>query len=270
MTIAASRRLHQRVFTTADRWPSVRVYWLCRNVGLLTGLFYFRIVVRGKEHLRIPGPAILAPVHRSNLDVPLIAGHCPRRLRSIAKEAMFRGPLSRWFSASIGAFPVQRDQVDRVALESAQTLLARGEMLLVFPEGTRGSGSSIGDVQNGCAYLAAVTGTRVIPIGVAGTEAAMPPHAKIPRPRRVVLTVGEPIEPAQVTAGVIGGREQRRALSAHVRSEMQRLLDESHEALEALSRSGRRRPGSRRRARPAGTTRRSARGGGVEAGAERE
>ena len=243
MTIAATRRLHRQVLTTADRWTSLRVYWLARNAGLLAGLFYFRIMVRGKEHLRTPGPAILAPVHRSNLDVPLIAGHCPRRLRSLAKEGMFRGPLSRWFSASIGAFPVQRDQLDRVALESAQTLLERGEMLLVFPEGTRGSGPSIGDVHNGCAFLATTTGARVIPIGVAGTEEAMPPRAKIARPRRVVVTIGEPIEPAQVTAGVVGGREQRRALSAYVRSEMQRLLDESRDALATLSRSGRRRAG---------------------------
>ena len=243
MTIAATRRLHRQVLRTADRWASLRVYWLCRNVGLLAGLLYFRIMVRGKEHLRTPGPAILAPVHRSNLDVPLIAGHCPRRLRSLAKQAMFRGPVSRWFSASIGAFPVQRDQLDRVALESAQTLLERGEPLLVFPEGTRGEGPIVGEVHNGCAYLATVTGAPVIPIGVAGTEEAMPPRAKLARPRRVVVTVGEPIEPAQVTAGVVAGREQRRALSEHVRSEMQRLLDESRDALTALSRSGRRRAG---------------------------
>lgn len=238
MTIAATRRLHERVLTTADRWASRRVYWLCRNVGLLAGVFYFRITVRGKEHLRTPGPAILAPVHRSNLDVPLIAGHCPRRLRSLAKEAMFRGPVSRWFSASIGAFPVQRDHLDRVALESAQTLLERGEPLLVFPEGTRGEGPTVGDVHNGCAYLAAVTGAPVIPIGVAGTEEAMPPRARLARPRRVVVTVGVPIRPAEVTAGVVGGREQRRALSAHVREEMQRLLDESRAALAARSRGG--------------------------------
>ncbi|MCE2525531.1 MAG: 1-acyl-sn-glycerol-3-phosphate acyltransferase [Acidimicrobiia bacterium] len=236
MTIAATRRLHRHVLRTADRWASLRVYWLCRNVGLLASLFYFRITVRGKEHLRTPGPAILAPVHRSNLDVPLIAGHCPRRLRSLAKEAMFRGPVSRWFSASIGAFPVQRDQPDRVALESAQRLLERGEMVLVFPEGTRGSGPTIGDVHNGCSFLATVTGAPVIPIGVAGTEEAMPPGARIARPRRVVVTVGEPIEPAKMAAGQ--GRQRRRALSDHVRSEMQRLLDESRETLASISGAG--------------------------------
>lgn len=236
MSIAASRRLHGRVLTTADRWFSRRVYWLCRNVGLLAGVFYFRIDVRGKENLRTPGAAILAPVHRSNLDVPLIAGHCPRRLRSLAKQAMFRGPISRWFSASIGAFPVQRDQLDRVALETARTLLGRGEILLVFPEGTRSSGAAVGDVQNGCAYLADATGAPVIPIGVAGTEAAMPPGAKLARPKRVVVTVGEPIEPAQVAGGAEAGRRRRRALSVRLRGEMQRLLDEAQETL--ASRSG--------------------------------
>ena len=237
MSVVASRRLHRRVLTTADRWSSRRVYWLCRNVGLLAGLFYFRIDVRGKENLRTPGPAILAPVHRSNLDVPLIAGYCPRRLRSLAKQAMFRGRVSRWFSSCIGAFPVQRDQLDRVALETAQALLARGEMLLVFPEGTRGSGPAVSDVHNGCAYLADVTGAWVIPIGVAGTEAAMPPGAKLPRPKRVVVTVGVPIEPARVAVEAEGGRERRRALSARVRAEMQRLLDEAHETLAARSRA---------------------------------
>lgn len=236
MTIAATRRLHQYVLATADRWTSVRVYWLCRNMGLLAGLFYFRIHVRGREHLRRPGPAILAPVHRSNLDVPLISGWCPRRLRSLAKEAMFRGPVSRWFSSSIGAFPVQRDQLDRVALESARKLLQRGEILLVFPEGTRGSGPTVGDVHNGCSYLATVTGAPVIPIGLAGTEEAMPPGARIARPRRVVVTVGEPIEPGNVMPDDQAARDRRRALSEHVRSEMQRLLDEAHETLAARSR----------------------------------
>ena len=252
MTITASRRLHQRVLATADRWPSVRVYWLCRNAALLAGFFYFRIQVRGKANLRTPGPVILAPVHRSNLDVPLIAAYCGRRLRSLAKEAMFRGSMGRWFSASIGAFPVQRDRLDRAALETASTLLQRGEPLLVFPEGTRGSGPTVGEVHNGCAYLATTTGTRVIPIGLAGTEDAMPPGAKIPRRRRIVISIGEPIEPLLVggdsnpvgapveparsepDAGRGASRTLRRALSARVRGEMQRLLDESRDTLGAL------------------------------------
>lgn len=270
MTIAATRRLHRKVLATSDRWTSVRIYWLCRTLGLLAGLLYFRIRVHGKEHLRQPGPAILAPVHRSNLDVPLIAGHCPRRLRSLAKQAMFRGPVSRWFSASIGAFPVQRDQLDRVALESAQALLQRGEMVLVFPEGTRGTGPDVGDVHNGCAYLATTTGTPVIPIGLAGTEQAMPPGARVARPRRVVITVGEPIQPAGVLRTGEVDRERRRALSRHVRAEMQRLLDEACEALGALSGRGHRRTveGQRRGAAAPGEGPVPDAGGGVvEAGA---
>ena len=244
MTIAARRRLQERVLATADHPLNRQVYWLCRNTALVAGLFYFRVKVRGKEHLRIAGPAILAPAHRSNLDVPLIAAQCSRRLRSLAKTEMFRGPVSRWFSASIGAFPVKRDQLDRVALETAATLLDRGEMVLVFPEGTRGSGPTVDDVHNGCAYLATVTGVRVIPIGLAGTDDAMPPGVRIPRLRRIVITIGEPIEPASAQPGVEPGdaRTLRRALSARVRAEMQRLLDESREALAALPqrrRSGR-------------------------------
>ena len=145
---------------------------------------------------------------------------------------MFRGSAGRWFSASIGAFPVQRNRLDRAALETASTLLQRGEPLLVFPEGTRCSGPTVGEVHNGCAYLATTTGTRVIPIGLAGTEEAMPPGARIPRRRRIVISIGEPIEPpidagnanpvgapveparAEPDAERVASRTLRRALSA--------------------------------------------------------
>ncbi len=245
MTIAARRRLQERVLATADRPLNRQVYWLCRNTALVAGLFYFRIKVRGKEHLRTTGPAILAPAHRSNLDVPLIAAQCPRRLRSLAKDRNVPGtgePLVLGIHRRLSR--VKRDQLDRVALETAATLLDRGEMVLVFPEGTRSSGPEVGDVHNGCAYLATVTGVRVIPIGLAGTDDAMPPGARIPRLRRIVITIGDPIEPANALPGVEPGdaRTLRRALSARVRAEMQRLLDESREALAALPqrrRSGR-------------------------------
>ena len=235
MSVAATRALHRQVLATADRRGSRLVYRLCRAAGLLAGVFYFRILVQGKEHLRTTGPAILAPVHRSNLDVPLISGHCPRRLRSLAKQAMFRGPVSRWFSSCIGAFPVQRDRLDRVALETARALLGRGEMLLVFPEGTRGAGGAVGDIHNGCAYLAAATGAPVVPIGIAGTSEAMPPGVRLPRPRKVVVTVGEPIQPAQAAERATEDRERRRLLSARLQAELQRLLDESYAALSARS-----------------------------------
>ena len=242
MSVAATERLHARVLATADRPLSRFVYWLCKTVSLLAGLCYFGLRVRGGEHLHTSGPAILAPVHRSNLDVPLIAGKCPRRLRSLAKQAMFAGPVSGWFSACIGAFPVQRNSLDRVALNTAQELLADGQMLLVFPEGTRGTGRAVGDVHTGCAYLAEATGAPVIPIGVAGTEEAMPPGARLPRPTRVAISVGAPIEPASVIVAGASGRQRRRALAEAVRLEMQRLLDEAHESLRAGSgrRQGRR------------------------------
>ena len=82
-----------------------------RTVRFLIRLILFRwlrVQVRGAEHLNIDGPVIIAPVHRSNLDAPLIAGAGNRRLRALGKRSLFVNPVSAWVCASLGAIPLRR------------------------------------------------------------------------------------------------------------------------------------------------------------------
>ena len=237
-------QLQAEVLKNADRRTSIIVYWIARNASLLLARFYLIVKVSGREHLQTDGEAILAPVHRSNLDVPIISSYCSRRIRSMAKINMFKGKFGQWFSTAIGAFPVRRDSLDREALTAALEILRRRELLLVFPEGSRKSGRSVDKILDGCSYLATKTGAPVIPIALAGTEEAMPPGRMFPRIRRIVVTVGEPLTPPSAAGGKGGqagkggqggtarnAKEIRQEFSQVLQRQLQSLLDNSHQAL---------------------------------------
>ncbi len=199
------------------------VYFLVRGFIRQVLMRWLRVRTRGVEHLHLDGPVILAPVHRSNLDAPLVAGVCPRRLRTLGKESLFKPPFIGWVQAALGGIPVKRGEADRVAMRTARDVIEQGEVMIVFPEGTRQSGPKVEGVFDGTSYLANKTGAPIIPIGIAGTEAAMGPGAKFVRPARCAIVVGEPMAPPE-------GRMSRPALakfSAEVSSRLQSVFDEA-------------------------------------------
>lgn len=210
--LATGRRRSSLLFYRAVRFFIRTV--LCR---------YFRMQSRGAEHLAIDGPVIVAPVHRSNLDSPLIASLTKRRLRALGKESLFVNPISAWVCAALGAIPLRRGEADREAMRSARDLLDAGEMMIVFPEGTRQTGNAVTGVFDGMSYLASKTSAMIVPVGIAGTEGAMPQGARLPRRSRVAIVVGEPIAPPE-------GRVSRPRLSdfsAGVAERLQVSFDEA-------------------------------------------
>ena len=194
---------------------------------------YFKVEVHGlPDNLKVDGPLILAPVHRSNLDSMLVAGASTRRCRALAKHTMFKSKPFAWLISSLGAFPVERGTADREALRAARMLLDNGEAMFVFPEGTRQEGKQVGDIYDGVAYLAAKTGARVVPVGIAGTGEAMAKGTKIPKRVKVVMTVGDILEPPtasgkRVTVG------DRAAFSATLGESLQELMDQAYELQES-------------------------------------
>jgi 1-acyl-sn-glycerol-3-phosphate acyltransferase len=171
------------------------VYGITR-IFILTVLWpYFRVNVSGGDYLKGEGAVIVAPVHRSNLDSLILAGVTRRRLRALAKESLFQIRPFAWFMAALGAFPIRRGSADRESLRAARLLLDEGATLLVFPEGGRQSSDEIGELYDGTAFLASRTATQVVPVGIAGTEDAMPQGARFPRPQRIRVVVGAPLPP---------------------------------------------------------------------------
>ena len=210
---------------TWERW----LYFVVRGIVALFCRLFWRVTVEGREHLPATGAFVLSPVHRSNIDTPLAACVTARRLRFMGKQEMWKvKPIGKLFSA-LGSFPVNRGAADRDALRRCIEVLESGEPLVLFPEGTRRSGPVVEDLFDGAAYAAIKAGVPIVPVGIGGSEAAMPKGAKLLRPVKVHMVVGPPLR-AEGVASEAGGRAPRRAvheLTQRLQAELQRLFDEA-------------------------------------------
>ena len=196
-----------------------------RNFLVGFSRLYWRLTVEGREHVP-PGPFVLAPVHRSNIDTPLVSAVTTRRLRFMGKDTLWKYRLPGWVLTALGGFPVHRGAADREALRRCVEVLRGGEPLVLFPEGTRQSGPLVQPLFEGAAYLATRTGVPIVPVGVGGSERAMTKGSMVLRPVKVHVVVGEPLW----AEGAGEGRASRRAvreLTERLRDELQRLFDEA-------------------------------------------
>ena len=192
----------------------------------LFGRFYCKVDGKDSEYLETSGPLIVAPVHRSNLDAPLLVTLTRRRLNFLGKESLFSPKPLGWFISALGGIPISRGTGDREALKAAQILLEKGESIVVFPEGTRQIGNKVGEVFDGAAFLAARTGAKVVPVGIAGTECALPSGAKFPKRSRVCYVVGEPMELSSPQGGRVTA-PQRKDFSEKLALRLQDVFDEA-------------------------------------------
>jgi 1-acyl-sn-glycerol-3-phosphate acyltransferase len=188
---------------------------------------WFRLEVHGRENVPTEGPFIVSPIHRSNLDTPVLGALTTRRLRYMGKESLWTSRPMGWFLTALGGFPVQRGTADREALKAALACVERGEPLVMFPEGTRQSGPVVAEMFDGPAYVACRTGAPIIPVGFGGTEAAMPKGSKFVRPVKMVMVIGEPLVPPPPKESGRVSRRAVRELTAELGDAIQGLFDEA-------------------------------------------
>ncbi|MGA2522012.1 MAG: lysophospholipid acyltransferase family protein [Acidimicrobiales bacterium] len=220
---------------TGVRMPPF-VYRAVRAAAHAVNRGYWRVEVEGAEHVPATGPVVLAPVHRSFMDFFVVSEVTPRKIFYMAKDEMWRSRLLASFLDAVGAFPVHREAADRLALDRAQDVLERGDVLILFPEGTRRVGPVVEDLHEGAAFLAARTGAVVVPIGIGGTAAAMPKGSKFVRPVKVHVVVGEPLAAPERSARGRVPRTQVHALTERLCQELQALYDEAERRAAAARR----------------------------------
>jgi 1-acyl-sn-glycerol-3-phosphate acyltransferase len=195
--------------------------------ALITGAcrVLFGVRVTGKENVPAAGAYIVAPSHRSLLDIPIAAAITPRRIRFMAKESLFKTKFGATVFAALGAIRVERGTTDRGALRASQAALEEGEPLAIFPEGTRREGSELGELYDGAAYVALKLGVPIVPVGIGGSEQILATQKLVPRLHRVRVVVGKPIRSAAAVGTV--KRSQVAALTEELRVALQQCFDEA-------------------------------------------
>jgi 1-acyl-sn-glycerol-3-phosphate acyltransferase len=168
-----------------------RTGWLMVRIIMAV---YARVEVVGAENTPRRGGLIVVSNHLNNADPGLVGGFLPRRVVFMAKDEMFQWPLFGGYVRLIGAFPVRRFEADLKALRRAVQLVRRGEVLVMFPEGTRSKTGSMSRGHPGTAMVALRAGAPILPVAVTGTEVVRLPGDFF-RPfhrTKVRMVVGEP------------------------------------------------------------------------------
>ncbi|WP_051062326.1 lysophospholipid acyltransferase family protein [Ilumatobacter nonamiensis] len=210
------------------RWNRL-LYGFGRQLVSNSLRIYTRGTVEGKENLP-DGAFILAPIHRSYIDTPISSWVQMRRLRYLGKDSMWKYPWVGKLFTAMGAIPVHRGSIDREALRRCLDALATGQPVVLFPEGERKDGPEVFPLMDGAAFLASKAGVPIVPVGIAGSDRAMPRGAKFVYPHKVHVIVGEPISVETNDRGR-ANREQLNATTTELRTEIQRLYDLAQERI---------------------------------------
>lgn len=207
---ALAKDLRAELLTRYHRRTRKRVPWLqTLALALLLPLLTLvsRVRISGREHIP-DGGYIAASNHPSNLDALFVALALRRRIRFMGKSELFGG---RWggLLSRLGAFPVQRGVWDTDAFETAATVLRRGRVMSIFPEGGIHAGRV--PAKSGVGHIAHLAGARVLPVYLDGTRSLYTPW----RWPKVRVVIGPPLE---VEADPAPSRERSQQTA-------QRLLD---------------------------------------------
>ena len=193
----------------------------------------WRPTVEGLEHIPATGGAVLAGNHLSVADELFLGSVCPRHIAFWAKAEYFTGPgvggfITRHMMEGLGAIRVERGggRAALTAFDGAIPVLKAGDLVAVYPEGTRSPDARLYRGRTGAARLALAAGVPIIPVGVIGTDKVQPIGVRMPRlgAGKVVMRFGKPIE----TAGRPDDRASLRALTDEVMVEIQKLTGQEY------------------------------------------
>ncbi len=165
---------------------------------LLTPVFYilWKVEVEGRENIPTEGPAVLAANHQSFCDsffLPLVVR---RRVTYVAKSEYFEHWRTAWFFRAAGQIPMQRGGGDasQRALNTAMEVLDQGNLLAIYPEGTRAPDERLHRGHTGVARLSLNCKVPIIPVGIIGTREVQPPGSRFMRPfHKVTVRFGPPV-----------------------------------------------------------------------------
>ncbi|MBM3870543.1 MAG: 1-acyl-sn-glycerol-3-phosphate acyltransferase [Verrucomicrobia bacterium] len=171
--------------------PVYRLTWLAARAYYA---LWHRWRVLNPERVPSSGPVILAANHASFLDPPLIGSGVPRAINYLARESLFRFPGFGAYLRALNCVPVDRDGAGAAGLKGILDRLHDGGAVILFPEGTRSADGQLKPARSGVGLTVIKSDAAVVPVRVFGTFEAWSRDRKFPRPRRVMVKYGEPMD----------------------------------------------------------------------------
>ena len=194
----------------------------------------FRPWVRGMENIPANGAVILASNHLSFSDSIFLPLQSRRPVVFLAKSEYFtgrglKGALTRWFFKATGQLPIDRSggKASEASLNTGLRVLAQGQVLGIYPEGTRSPDGRLFRGRTGIARMALESKVPVIPVAMIDTEKVQPIGRKLPRIRRIGIIVGEPLDFSRFD-GMEGDRVILRAVTDEIMYELMKLSGQEY------------------------------------------
>jgi len=194
----------------------------------------FRPWVRGMENIPTSGPVILASNHLSFSDSIFLPLQSRRPVVFLAKSEYFtgkgvKGALTRWFFKATGQLPIDRSggRASEASLNTGLRVLAQGQVLGIYPEGTRSPDGRLFRGRTGIARMALESKVPVVPVAMIDTEKVQPIGRRLPRIRRIGIIVGEPLDFSRFD-GMEGDRVILRAVTDEIMYELMKLSGQEY------------------------------------------
>ena len=168
-------------------------YWVAWSLSRLIFSTYFRWRVYHPERVPSVGPVILASNHASFIDPPLIGAGLERAVNYLARNTLFNVPVVGSLLRSWKVVPVDREGGGGAGLKAILDRLLDGDVILLFPEGTRTRDGKLQPARSGIGLTVIKSTAPVVPVRVFGTFEAFGRHMKFPRPQRVAVKYGQPM-----------------------------------------------------------------------------
>ena len=166
-------------------------YYFARLMVMMWLRLFTRWQVRGRQNVPKQGSLLIVANHVNLVDVPLLGVSFDRKVIFLAKQNLFRYPVLSYVVRHLSAIPVRRGKVDRTTLHRANRVLADGQTLVIFPEGTRSYSGRLGRAFPGAALIALRSGAPILPVGIIGTEKVKGTAWILRRPR-LTVNIGQP------------------------------------------------------------------------------
>ena len=192
-------------------WTESSFYRLAQRITASFFGAFGQLESQGNEHIPRKGGVLLLSNHLSYIDPPLIGTVATREIYYMARDDVFRIPGLNKLIVTLNAFPVRRGAADLAALRHTLSLLKKGKVVLIFPEGTRSVDGTLAEAYAGVSFIVHRAKVPTIPVFLKGSEYMLPRNAKCFYPAKLSVTFGPPINFAEVQ-GVKNKRELYRCM----------------------------------------------------------